>query len=111
MTQRNVLNVPGPGHYPMKSITGSETVGKTMGVKFKSALENPEALKVPGPGTYNALFYATKHSDPKWKIGTEMRIDQEMKMRQTQNFPPPNSYNPNYRTVTQNDPKWRFGSS
>lgn len=33
-TSKNSLISPGPGTYPTKTVVGSESVGKTMGVKL-----------------------------------------------------------------------------
>jgi hypothetical protein len=34
------MNVPGPGAYPSRTIVGSESVGKTMGMKILQELLN-----------------------------------------------------------------------
>lgn len=61
---------PGPGHYPTKSIVGSESQGKTLGKRFKPKHEEPGSNLVPGPGTYGSDFSPIKHAQPKWRMGS-----------------------------------------
>lgn len=110
-TSKTNTNVPGPGTYPARTIVGSESVGKTMGSKFGSCLEQPHKAFVPGPGTYNGNYRTTRTSDPGWKIGTGTRYDRDNIMRRTCNYPPMNAYDPDYTKTIGSIPKWGFGSS
>jgi hypothetical protein len=53
------MNVPGPGAYPIKTLVGAESVGKTISMKLCPQFEKPGASLVPGPGAYNSDFKAT----------------------------------------------------
>jgi len=90
------LSSPGPGAYPIGTLIGTETVGKTMSQKLCPSFEKPGANKVPGPGTYQYDYKSTKSKDPQWRIGTSKRDDADRIMRRTCNFPPPDNYNPIY---------------
>lgn len=52
--------MPGPGTYPMKTLVGSESVGKTLSQKLCPAFEKPGANKFPGPGAYDGKFLTQK---------------------------------------------------
>ena len=96
-TSKTGLNVPGPGTYPSRTIVGSESVGKTMGVKVCPSFDKPGSNNVPGPGAYDGNYKTTRTTMPGWKIGTGTRYDRENIMRRTCNFPPMNAYDPDYR--------------
>ena len=47
---------PGPGAYAIKTLVGTESVGKTMSQKLCPSFEKPGSNKVPGPGSYTTNF-------------------------------------------------------
>lgn len=105
------LGSPGPGTYPIRTLVGTESVGKTMSQKLNPSFEKPGANKVPGPGAYSSDYKVSKSKDPQWRIGTSRRDDAENVMRRTCNYPPPDSYNPVYQSTKEKSPNWGFGSS
>lgn len=46
--------VPGPGSYPIKSITGNETRGRSLAGKIEAP--KTSNMLAPGPGTYTARY-------------------------------------------------------
>jgi hypothetical protein len=48
------MKVPGPGAYPIKSIVGTETQGRTLSKRLPEA--RTTNMFAPGPGTYNSRF-------------------------------------------------------
>ena len=102
--------VPGPGAYPVKSLVGTGSIGKTISMKLCPQFEKPGASKVPGPGAYDSDFKATKRGEPTWVIGTSTRYDRDNINLRTCNFPPMNSYDPKYNGNIKSLPKWGFGS-
>ena len=114
-TSKNSLISPGPGTYPNKTIIGTESIGKSMGIKLsnQSAIggDMEKQKQMPGPGAYSGDYRTTRTTMPNWRIGTGTRYDRDNIMRRTCNFPPMNAYNPDYRKTQTNLPKWGFGSS
>jgi len=59
-TSKNMLISPGPGTYPSKTMVGSESIGKTMGVKLanQSAIgaDAEKQKQMPGPGAYHGDY-------------------------------------------------------
>ena len=59
-TSKNMLISPGPGTYPSKTMVGSESIGKTMGVKLanQSAIgaDAEKQKQMPGPGAYADVY-------------------------------------------------------
>jgi hypothetical protein len=104
------MSVPGPGTYPIKTLVGTESVGKTISMKLCPQFEKPGANKVPGPGAYNTDYKPTVNKEPTWKIGTSTRYDRDNITRRTCNFPPMNAYDPKFSSTVNSLPKWGFGS-
>ena len=62
--------MPGPGHYPSKTLIGTESPGKSMAMRYKIKFEEPGANNVPGPGSYKIDTSSITNKDPTWRIGT-----------------------------------------
>jgi hypothetical protein len=65
--------VPGPGTYPVKSITGNETKGRSLAGK----IEQPKTTNMlaPGPGTYSARYNDATGAGTKFGSSTRDDID------------------------------------
>lgn len=99
---------PGPGAYAIKGLVGSESGGKTLGLKLKQNISSN--MFVPGPGTYHASGEASLRKAPSWRIGSSKRDDMErQQLRQIK--PPPGSHNPNFDSVAFRHAVWSFGTS
>jgi len=69
------MSVPEAGKYPIQTMVGTESVGKTISMKLCPQFEKPGANKVPGPGAYNTDYKPTVNKEPTWRIGTSTRYD------------------------------------
>lgn len=100
--------VPGPGTYPVKSIIGTETQGKTLAGRYEQA--RTSNMMAPGPGTYEPNAKPALTASPSWKMGSSKRDDSDKLKMRTSNFPPPDSYNPNMTSIKERNASWSFGS-
>ena len=107
---KNETFSPGPGTYPVKTIIGTESVGKSLAKRLEQQRTSNQFA--PGPGAYdNKNFSISLYSNTTWKIGTSTRDDEEKLRMRTSNYPPPDSYNPSYKTIKERNASWSFGSS
>ena len=67
------LSVPGPGNYASKTCIGKDGPNFSMGALTTYQPKEKEEKMKPGPGAYAPDFYPTKRSEPKFKIGSEVR--------------------------------------
>ena len=106
---KNDSEGPGPGAYPIKTIIGTETQGKSLAKRLEQQRTSNHFS--PGPGAYSNKFSVSIYSSPSWRIGTSTRDDEEKLRMKTSNYPPPDSYNPCYKTVKERNASWSFGRS
>jgi len=98
--------VPGPGHYKIATLVGTEGYKSTMHSKIES-IEHKRSKSVmhPGPGTYEAPL-SNRKRDPVWGQGTGKRPD----LNSPTVSPGSAAYNPSTEYATKKDPQWKFGS-
>lgn len=106
-SQQTKRQVPGPGHYPIKTSVGTESQGKSLAFRHNPGKTSNEFN--PGPGSYNSDYRSAVKSSPSFGMGTSKR--QELGTRSTRNNPPPGSHNPDYTISKQKQASWSFGSS
>ena len=106
-SQQSKRQVPGPGHYPIKTLVGTESQGKSLAFRHTPGRTTNEFN--PGPGSYNQNYRSAVKSSPSFGMGTSKR--QELGGRATRNNPPPGSHNPDYRIGVKKQASWSFGSS
>ena len=98
--------VPGPGHYDPRDLTGSPkyTIGeKHQPKKIKGLFK----LEIPGVGKYEL---AKDFSAPSYKIGNEKRKNLEINYSALKN-PGPDKYNPYNKDISSTTPKWTFSKT
>ena len=61
-------NVPGPGQYPISTLVGTESQGKTLAERLPKGRTSNEFS--PGPGAYTSQFSQSMKSAPRFGIGT-----------------------------------------
>ena len=106
-SQYTRMHAPGPGQYPITSLVGTESQGKSLGQRLTRGKTSNQFS--PGPGAYSVQFSQSMKSAPKFGIGTSTRNDTSKS--QSRNFPPPDTYNPNYKAAKSKMASWSFGSS
>ena len=100
--------VPGPGTYPVKTIIGTDSQGKTLAGRYEQA--RTTNMMAPGPGTYEPNNKPALQASPQWRMGSSKRDDADKLKMRTSNFPPPDSYNPQYTSIKERNASWSFGS-
>lgn len=100
--------VPGPGAYDVKGKVGTESTGKSLGMRIKQA--STSQYFNPGPGAYHASPENVLKKAPTWRIGSSTRDDREKAILR-QKMPPPGSHNPIFDSVAYKSAVWSFGSS
>jgi len=98
--------VPGPGTYPIRSITGNETKGRSIAGKVQAP--KTSNMLAPGPGTYTARFNDIGTGA---KFGSSTRDDLDRQKMRACNFLSPDTYTPNYKATKEASGRWSFGAS
>ena len=62
-TSKFQREVPGPGHYPSRSLMGTDSPAKTMSQKLGSSFIK-RGDNSPGPGAYTIVTTRTQKNDP-----------------------------------------------
>lgn len=106
-SQQSKRQVPGPGHYPIRTLVGTESQGKSLAFRHAPGKTSNEFN--PGPGSYNHNYRSAVKSSPSFGMGTSKR--QDLGSRATRNNPPPGSHNPDYKIGCKKQASWSFGSS
>lgn len=69
------VKIPGPGSYSIPGVIGNDGPSKTLGGGHGYSPELKENSGKPGPGHYDGNSLITKKQNPRFKMGTSMRMN------------------------------------